>query len=423
MLARRRPSIGRELLQDRFIVSYGHILGEGSYSMVYRGIDEETKSSVAVKIYKGHPVDAPDVFRDSLVNFLGAVEIMEALASCGTLSDALAECPPQHLRGSERARSFRPEMIEDCFSDVRSEKERRWLEDLNLKRCFADIIGYSRGTDGRPGPDAATGKLFIATNVGDESLASFFRGHAADETSLSVEELRDLHWSLMAIVCGLHVVGYVHLDIKPVNIMRFGASDWRLIDYDGCVKTRTVLQRDKIVVTPLYMAPEIAAVQIRRGDDTTEDLFVEVSRLMDVWSVGMCALEAIFLQPVLKPWYDEWLDSKHAASSDLQGCTTFLTWLGDYSKPVMDDDMYEAIRALDPEVAKLLVGMLAKDPQKRLSITECITHAWFEPVRQRFGMSPTDTASPSKKQSRAPSKASRSSSKSTMSLSRVCSVM
>jgi len=144
---------------------------------------------------------------------------------------------------------------------------------------------------------------------------------------------------------------------------------------------------------------------------------------MDVWSVGMCALEAIFLQPVLKPWYDEWLDPKHADSSDLQGCTTFLTWLGDYSKPVMDDDMYEAIRALDPEVAKLLVGMLAKDPQKRLSITECITHAWFEPVRQRFGMSPTDTASPSKKQSRAPSKASRSSSKSTMSLSRVCSVM
>merc|ERR1719480_637724 len=98
--------------------------------------------------------------------------------------------------------------------------------------------------------------------------------------------------------------------------MRFGPM-WKLIDFEGAIKTKTVLPREKCLVTPIYMPPEVAAaINIDAANIVT-------SRIMDVWSVGLCAMEAVFLQPVLQPWYDEWLEP--------DGCQDkFLEWLGNY---------------------------------------------------------------------------------------------
>lgn len=220
--------------------------------------------------------------------------------------------------------------------------------------------------------DAETGKLFLILELGAESLEERLASHAAAGTTLSVEELRNVHWSLVSIVCGLHGAGFVHMDIKPANVVRFGDT-WKLIDFDGAVKSGTRLPREKMTFTPLYMPPEAARVWV---EDHQE---LQASRLMDVWSVGMCAIEAVFLQPVMKPWYDEW-------TQDTGNDRKFFAWLADYdaSPAIMDSDMCEAMAQIHPDLCSLLQGMLVKDPSKRSDIAECWVHDWFEPIRVKL---------------------------------------
>merc|ERR1719446_1236986 len=102
-----------------------------------------------------------------------------------------------------------------------AEQARRMVENMDIRRCFAELLSYSTDKSGEPGPDTVTGKLFIVTDLGQESLADRLSQHADAGQMLKLEELRDLQWSLVTIVSGLHAIGYVHLDIKPRNIMYF----------------------------------------------------------------------------------------------------------------------------------------------------------------------------------------------------------
>merc|ERR1712176_46320 len=139
--------------------------------------------------------------------------------------------------------------------------------------------------------------MYIVFELGTETLGNCLQHHADHGTSLSVEELRSVHWCLVTIVCGLHASGYVHFDIRPAHIIRFG-DIWKLTDFDGAVKSQTSLPLSRWATTPLYMPPELAYAF---NHEQVE--FLQASRIMDVWSVGLCALEAVFLMPVLKPWY------------------------------------------------------------------------------------------------------------------------
>jgi len=433
-------SAGSELLQDRFKVSYDHVLGEGSFASVYKGLDQQAARNVAIKVYKGHQQDDAKTYKESLANFHGAVQIMTTLREELTLGDALVKSPTRRNRKEEgfdqegieldpvliKRPSFNEESMEECLRQLAASAGNNWAEAVDLRRCFAELISHSVDKDGKPGPDAITGSLFIVTDIGEENLADRLAERADDDRSFEMEELRELHWSLVTIVCGLHAAGFVHLDIKPLNIMRFGPQGspfpWRLIDFDGCVRTQTVVPSEKVLVTPWYMAPEIAEMQVRRykqrDDNPKEDPQITVSRLMDVWSVGMCALEAVFLQPVLKPFFDEWNDTKRA-SSDLNGCSKFFDWLQDCQKPVMDADMCEAIGSMDKDLAMMLQGMLSKDPSKRNSISECLLAKWFEPVRHRLQRG----GSPPRKSSKERRNCSKMSAMSASNTSRACAVM
>jgi serine/threonine protein kinase len=243
---------------------------------------------------------------------------------------------------------------------------------LSLRNNFVDLISYSKSTDGLPGPDQELERLYIVTELGDETLDHLLKKRAKEGGALSTEEIRKLQWAMVTIVCLLHTVGFVHLDIKPVNIMSF-CGVWKLVDFDGVVRTKTTMNCEHILYTPLYVSPEVARVidrQHKGGDEKFQS-----SRLMDVWSVGICAMEAVFLQPILLPWFEEW----EKETGDMY---KFLGWLSDYDKPLMDDDMVGAMSAVDPNMSELLQSMLKKDPESRLDIAGCLVHAWFQPLRE-----------------------------------------
>jgi serine/threonine protein kinase len=279
--------------------------------------------------------------------------------------------------------SFQPEALAQDLDDVAQVRRLTTggnvLREMDFRDCFVELVGYSIDILGRPGLDTDTETYFLVFELGEASLSEILRETREKGESLDVRQLRTLHWSLITICCGLHSVGFVHLDIKPVNIVRFqptkGPPRWKLIDLDGVMRTGCEVPLSDMITTAIYMPPEVASALMRHQRNPREDR-CKVSRLMDVWCLGLCALEAIFLTPVLGPWYDEW---EQETGSE----TKFLKWLADMNtEPIVSGVMTEELSKLDKEMSRMLEGMLTKDPNKRYSIVDCLNSAWMKPMRE-----------------------------------------
>mmetsp|Transcript_972 Transcript_972/g.1980 ORF Transcript_972/g.1980 Transcript_972/m.1980 type:complete len:477 (+) Transcript_972:39-1469(+) len=376
------------LLQGKYKVSKEKVLGEGGFGKVYQGLDVLECKGVAVKVYK----DAQD---GSMDNFKKTVDVLLTIRRRATRSapEGGFDSTMEFSLFEASTMSFKPSLLSEDITSL-GEAFRGGAQSIigqmDFTGCFVNILGYSRDHLGAPGLDVDSESLFIVYELGQESLQDRLMRCAMEGRSLRPSELRRLQWDLVTIVCGLHSQGFVHLDIKPPNIVRFkrenGESRWKLIDLDGAMKTGITVPLESLSVTKHYMSPELAIAYLRATQRDQSGFLespsrargLQLSRLMDVWSVGMCALEAIFLTPVLGPWYAEW---KQQTGSDVK----FMTWLADLSaEPIVSGDMQEALADIDPDMCDMLRGMLAKDVLGRYSITECLTHQWFEPIRKEI---------------------------------------
>ncbi|CAE7903867.1 CPK34 [Symbiodinium microadriaticum] len=399
-------SMPQELLQDRFKISRDHVLGEGSYAVVYKGLDRKGLKNVAVKLYKEIDEDATRSFKKSIDVLLGIQTGMRSSSKTAPSEDGRSDVsdtePPDEIDtgwaenstdwAEFATRSFDPSIVE-IPSHVRRRSSRgELIRKIDFSSCFVSVVSYSKDEDDNPGLDAESESLFIVFELGGESLEDRLVRYADEGRKLSADEHRSLQWALVSIVFGLHTLGYVHLDIKPANIVSFDMPDkkeqWKLIDLDGALNSGKPAMLKDCVTTLQYLSPELAGTflsmkvcardkfgRARRGREETDNQLIKLSRLMDVWSVGMCAMEAIFLVPILMPWYDEWLRETGTEEK-------FLNWLADYhSDPIITGDLRDALREIDEDMCNFLEGMLQKDPSKRFSIIECINHTWFEKMR------------------------------------------
>src|SRR4051812_13003134 len=66
----------------------------------------------------------------------------------------------------------------------------------------------------------------------------------------------------------MHQLGYVHCDLKPINLLRTSSGEVKIIDYGQTVKIGTV--KERIQGTPDYIAPEQVA---RRAVTPQTDVF------------------------------------------------------------------------------------------------------------------------------------------------------
>ncbi|CAK9108534.1 Calcium-dependent protein kinase 13 [Durusdinium trenchii] len=397
--------LSQEVLQQRFKISRDQVLGEGSFAVVYRGLDTEALKNVAVKVYK-------DVDEETLASYKKSINVLlaiqngtkivddenpksEVVSEVGDAEEGALEAA-QDNEWAERStdwaefatRSFDPRMVELPTAVRRRSSRGELMRKIDFSSCFVSVISYSKDSNGKPGLDIESESLFIVFELGMESLEDRLIRYGDKGRQLTADEHRSLQWALVSIVFGLHTMGYVHLDIKPANIVCFELEhkkeQWKLIDLDGALCTGTEVRLSEVVATLQYLSPELASTFLgmqasrdrfgrpRRGDD--DDAPVKLSRLMDIWSVGMCAMEAIFFIPILKPWYDEWLEE--TGSED-----KFLRWLADTKEQIITGDMRDALQEIDTDMCNLLEGMLEKDPEKRFSIIECINHYFFQKIR------------------------------------------
>eukprot|EP00485_Elphidium_margaritaceum_P004011 CAMPEP_0202687718 /NCGR_PEP_ID=MMETSP1385-20130828/3363_1 /ASSEMBLY_ACC=CAM_ASM_000861 /TAXON_ID=933848 /ORGANISM="Elphidium margaritaceum" /LENGTH=775 /DNA_ID=CAMNT_0049342557 /DNA_START=47 /DNA_END=2374 /DNA_ORIENTATION=+ len=173
----------------------------------------------------------------------------------------------------------------------------------------------------------------------------------------------------------IHSAGVIHRDLKPENILING-SDCKLKITDfglarGVLKDNEMGKLTEYVVTRWYRAPEIMCSS-RQYDE-----------LVDVWSVG-CILSELYLR---KPFFP---GSNHIEQLKLifhyLGTPGNLEWIKtpDAKRWVsgIDPKPGQAFERLFPEATpparRLLRQMLEMDPNRRISVQQCLQSEWLK---------------------------------------------
>ncbi|XP_054649908.1 mitogen-activated protein kinase kinase kinase kinase 5-like isoform X3 [Dunckerocampus dactyliophorus] len=147
----------------------------------------------------------------------------------------------------------------------------------------------------------------------------------------------------------LHAQRKIHRDIKGANILLNDQGEVKLADFGISAQiTATLACRMSFIGTPYWMAPEVAAVEIKGG----------YNELCDIWSVGITAIELAELQP---PMFDV-----HPLR------VLFLMSKSGYQPPKLKDKS-----KWSPTFYNFVKAMLVKNPKKRPSASKLLSHIFL----------------------------------------------
>ncbi|XP_055082211.1 mitogen-activated protein kinase kinase kinase kinase 5-like isoform X2 [Periophthalmus magnuspinnatus] len=144
----------------------------------------------------------------------------------------------------------------------------------------------------------------------------------------------------------LHAQKKMHRDIKGANVLLNDMGQVKLADFGISAQiTATLARRMSFIGTPYWMAPEVAAVEIKGG----------YNELCDIWSLGITAIELAELQP---PLFD-----LHPLR------VLFLMSKSGYQPPKLKDKS-----KWSPMFYNFVKAMLVKKPSKRPSASKMLTN-------------------------------------------------
>jgi len=170
---------------------------------------------------------------------------------------------------------------------------------------------------------------------------------------LTEEETRKVYVQLLQAVKYLHERGIVHRDIKPENILLSDKNlSVKLADF-GLAK---IIGEESFTTTlcgtPSYVAPEILENSKHR----------RYTRAVDVWSLGVVLYICMCGFP---PFSDELYTRENPYTLSQQ----IKMGRFDYPSPYWDSVGDLALDLID--------RMLTVDPEKRITVDECLQHPWI----------------------------------------------
>jgi len=251
--------------------------------------------------------------------------------------------------------------------------EKLWhsmLETVKPASVFMRLLDYSKDAAGNPGPDSTDNTMYVVTELAQYSLKDYLASLREKKNSLPPDKMKKFCKAILVAMASLHAKGFVHVDMKPENMMMFSGK-LKVIDVDGCVKmnTKINIQDSSISFSPCYCAPEWARFLISESESSITAL-----PSLDVWSVGMTLAELVTYDAILKPQYGNFLRNAH---SQREAGFLFMEWLGGIKKAPVP----KKIADYDKQFLDLLSNWLLvckKDARK--SCAQCISHGFFEGV-------------------------------------------
>lgn len=400
---RPEPTDGehRIVLLGRYACEPADVIGRGGFSTVRRGVDLVSGRPVAIKTYSAMEEHTESVgegdcespgqgsrhsglrrqFEDEVRSLLSLHEATTATTASPRRRLGFDDEDPDDADGDDE-------------DDSREEQEAEVEQVLALRQAaldalpssrdlFVEMLDFSRegdeapsrceqpGTAGRrapsgsrdsPGP-AADGCCYLVLELASETLRDFLRSLPAP---LCKQDVRRIFRQVCEVVAGLHRSGFVHLDIKPDNLMRFPSGRFKLIDMDGILPSGCSVPVADVITTAKYCSPEFARASLE--DDVEDGVMLEVTTSIDVFSLGLVGAE---LASRRHPLEDIWRQFMSGARNDEQGYYRFLTAPGFTVRPPME------ARAVSPLFDDLLERMLHRWTRSRATMCEVLAHPFF----------------------------------------------
>jgi len=330
----------RQLVLGRYMMntSASGILGEGSFSICRKGTNIQTGEEVAIKQYKMGKNNTEEV-QGTLTKFRRQVAVLM-------------------------------ELQKPWASEV-SNDPAQWHEALMQEtpgRLFMQMIDYSTDENGEPGPDARDGTMYMVTELAQYSLKEYLKVQRSRNQAFSRKAVKRSARAILLATAGLHAKGFVHLDLKPENMMMFNGR-LKLIDVDGCVEigSEVSLHDNSTSFSPCYCAPEWARFLLGSSGST-----MTANPGLDSWSIGLTICELVTLGAVMRPIYGRF---RQRAQSGNEASLLFMNWLGGLES---EAPVPVSVEFFDAGLWELLhQGLLVCDADRRLSPVQCLSMPYF----------------------------------------------
>lgn len=314
------------------------ILGSGASSTCYKGKVLATQQPVAIKMYNEQrdAKDAKDLKKGTLAKFRRQIEVLN-------------------------------EMQQPFIVPADKRLAHEYLLRIKPESVFMQVLDYSKDASGQPGPDASDGIIYVVTEAAQYSLKDFLQDRRKSKTGFTRIFIRELVKRVVLAMSALHAKGYVHLDMKPENLMVFNGV-LKVIDVDGCVKigSNVKIGDNTISFSPVYCAPEWAKFILEGGNAS-----IVVCPELDVWSVGMLIMEFITMEPVWNPIVARLMCT---AGSHKHGVFKFLEYFISHNEAPIP----KIVREKDEGLNDLLKNyLLAWKQQDRKNFAEVLHHPYL----------------------------------------------
>ncbi|KAF0685155.1 Aste57867_22926 [Aphanomyces stellatus] len=188
--------------------------------------------------------------------------------------------------------------------------------------------------------DPSSQKVYLVQEYIEKGNLAEVAGGAPLPEAFARKYMRDL-------LCGLQYLHFhkvVHRDLKPENILVTSDDVAKIADFGAA---RMVMNEAETLTvakgTPAFMAPEMFNVNAEYTGPSA-----------DIWSLGATLYMLVFGHP---PW---WADNEIELADKVQR-----------------DELTFPDAVIEPHLKNLLVRMLTKDPERRITLPDVMNHEWI----------------------------------------------